>query len=329
VKKNAVHLILVCLVLSVWAGCDSTQGLDRDIDATPADSIPVANDSASLVPWSVLSGKLAHIGSARTFNNETPFDSLVIIDVASREVRTLIKGSTRLSDVTWSPDRRQIAVRFSPSAPDTGAYGIQIVDVATGAVVRRLEGAFSGRWSTDGRFAYIRIGSTDSLFIDGRFAASGQQMRALDWSKDGSYLLVTGFPPPARGYYPPIRIYKVTLPDTVMLDHIELPPFGQSFGSIRLSPDGHKLAYSTRDNGLDAKIWVADANGASPQLVATVHNLSGLDWSPDGSAVIFSHTSFADPSPTPFSYGVKLVRLSDRGMQHVLPGSSSGVAWTR
>jgi eukaryotic-like serine/threonine-protein kinase len=63
----------------------------------------------------------------------------------------------------------------------------------------------------------------------------------------------------------------------------------QNFGSIRISPDGHRVAVDVADPRIGTSdIWIYDASrGAPVRLTTDLTNESGPVWSPDGRQVLF------------------------------------------
>jgi Tol biopolymer transport system component len=68
------------------------------------------------------------------------------------------------------------------------------------------------------------------------------------------------------------------------------PPPNETIGALAWSPEKSKLAFKTQE-GLAGEIWVIPSSGGDPVKVTNLENAdlsSSIDWSPDGSRLVFS-----------------------------------------
>ena len=70
-------------------------------------------------------------------------------------------------------------------------------------------------------------------------------------------------------------------------EHIPVPP--RTYGGVRISPDGGRLAVDIRDQENDIWIWDLTAETLE-RLTTAVGEDEGAQWTPDGQSVIFTST---------------------------------------
>jgi TolB protein len=149
-------------------------------------------------------------------------------------------------------------------------------------------------WSPDGRrVAYFRV---DASFEDAQvFVADADGSRAVDvtvryrasasypaWSPDGSRIAFV------------LRAPSGSELVTIAPDGSDLRPVAGSktspSGAMSVpawSPDGEKLAFSMDDVAIRGGLFVIDARGGTPRLLAP--DSGGPAWSPDGSELAYTH----------------------------------------
>ena len=124
--------------------------------------------------------------------------------------------STPLAAPAWSLDGRYLAV------PEPGSPSIAIIRVADGVLMKTIEGGFGPAWSDDGKLAFFRRGTPDSVsWIDAHFsgprrladAPNASKGPAPFWSRDGVTLsFVRRGPLPPRAPVPGIPPAEATDP---------------------------------------------------------------------------------------------------------------------
>lgn len=196
-------------------------------------------------------------------------------------------------------------------SPDGGllAYVVQdgksstvyVQSAAAVAPIRLVEpppghGDSAPRWSPDGREIMFMRWSEDSRCEFQLVPASGGQPRAIgpcsdvsgevyDWLPDGSGLIAGLESRDGRqgggrlhildiktGAWRPLA-YAASSGDTDLDPHV--------------SPDGRWIAF--RRNISNADLWRVPVGGGTPErLTRLLGNILGLDWTPDGKAIVFS-----------------------------------------
>ena len=196
----------------------------------------------------------------------------------------------------WSPDGRYLAYRHTnchrPEDPPLRAN--VVISDPEGNVVAEFPGAgWDISWSPDSTRVAVWVNLIEGTI--GVFGLDGERQALLTvpremrsggdydpvWLPDGESLLVPDVVVPIDGSTP----YKFPLAD-------------RGLGSVTHSPDGSRVAYTTRKSFV-----VAEADGSNPQKVFGDFAASPL-WSPTGDRIAF--LSFAS---TPF--------MSDRQLRLV------------
>ena len=267
----------------IWVvGVDGT-GLRRLTDHPAEDTWPT---------WSPDGTRIA-FASTRA----DPGGDIYVMPAAGGDPVRLTDGSPADSEPAWSPDGRRLAfstTRFAPvDAP--GLRTVATVAVTGGAVTRFVPGpgdATEPAWSADG---------TRLAFTTTRDDPSGDVWVVRDGRPTP---VATG---PAAQHDPAWRgddpVWTGTDPDTATdvwsadatggdrRDHTARP--GLTENGPAYSPDGTRLAYSAEQPGGGARIVVADATGADPQVLAPPGTVAGdrdtdPTWSPTGAAIAFA-----------------------------------------
>lgn len=175
---------------------------------------------------------------------------------------------------------------------------------------------------TNGDFATLRVFGPDGRLaaLDCPAVACGDGWREMDLGPDPDEVSILKVDSAAA------EVYVVAFDGTVRRT-IDLSAVGDFYDFQRLawSPDGTRLALTTSD----AKIWLVDSDGRSPQLVygpsrregptssgkylSTV--IWGTTWSPDGSRLGFIEVRLSEPvdPKTPFLFRAISVLLPESG----------------
>ena len=194
------------------------------------------------------------------------------------------------SDAQISPDGKSVAYvrRSADVMTDKVRSSIWLIDLSTGEQ-RPLAAAtgdhFSPRWSRDGRrLAYVST------------AEGGSPQLYVRWMDTGQAVRITGMPetPQALAWSPDGRriAYLMSVPDE-----------GLKLGSAPSKPEGaqwaepleihDKVTYRADGSGYIKPgfdhIFIVDAAGGAPrQLTFGAYHDGAPEWTPDGSAILFS-----------------------------------------
>ncbi len=214
----------------------------------------------------------------------------------------------RVSDVRWVPGKLVLALNLvAVASPNASAALPKLelwnLDLETGALryVSDLEQAYRPFYSPNGaRFATLQYGSDGNAQgrltvadADGgnrrvalQFAASPAKLSydtQLTWLPDSSALLLAL--PDADslqpGQFNGTTLYRVAGSAQVIgrVDAYQ----------VAWSPDGGRLAFTriTSDDMVEGELYLADGDGRSAKLYATVKNGAFLSWSPDGTHFLY------------------------------------------
>lgn len=101
---------------------------------------------------------------ARVVDENFEMDHIHVFDLASRAERQVTKGKFTISDFSWSPNNREIAFTYRPTARTvddykTDVYVANVLDGSMRALVQRPGRDDTPRWSPDG--SQIAFESTD------------------------------------------------------------------------------------------------------------------------------------------------------------------------
>jgi Tol biopolymer transport system component len=184
-----------------------------------------------------------------------------------------------------SPDGRRAVVELSD--PDTQAHSVWILDLVRGSRSPFVPGPAQSHfpvWSPDGRtilFSSDR-GGPWSLFVksasgaggDEELFASSSNSLAIDWSRNGRFILY-------QTVHPSTRSDIWALP---------MAPRGQPFAvansarnerQAQLSPDGRWVAFASDESGRD-EIWVQAFPEAREKWPVSASGGSQPQWRRDG-----------------------------------------------
>ncbi len=152
-------------------------------------------------------------------------------------------------------------------------------------------------WSPDGRF----LSFDEIMYMEGRqpfayydfetgeYFAIDEPLGSYDWSPDGSQIAYDRLTYTATGEE---RIYireRVSGEETLISSGLDLGP-GYAFYPV-FSPDGSHLAFFANLSGPEAvenTLYVQELSGGEPRELGIFESAQNLQWSPDGTQLIFS-----------------------------------------
>ncbi len=166
---------------------------------------------------------------------------------------------------SWSPDRRRVAYTASTHDTPNAAWGLWVLDVATGQRQQITDGPenYEPDWRPDGSLlVFTNIGRTGGVPTSSEIAVI---------TPDGYY------------YRPLARVVST------------------SYGMVNptWSPDGQRIAFSLSSNEAGGELYVMNADGSNVHRVLAHPGWDDIDpeWSPDGRYLAFS-SGLVDPEAT-------------------------------
>ncbi|SDZ21356.1 component of the Tol biopolymer transport system [Micromonospora pattaloongensis] len=309
----------------VWVvGTDGT-GLRRLTDHPAEDTWPT---------WSPDGARIAYAST----RDDLAGDLWIVPSAGGAPVR-LTDGPAADGQPAWSPDGRRIAFttdRFAPgSAP--GLRTVATVAPTGGPVTRAVPGpgdATEPAWSADGaRLAFTTTRDDPAgdvqLLRDGRtvpVATGPLPQHEPAWR--GADLLWTDTDEDAS-----TDVWSADATGADRRDHTARPELSEHGPAF--SPDGTRLAYSAEQPDGGARIVVADATGANPQVLAPPGTAGGdrdtdPTWSPAGDAIAFSRQPADGDEPSRIvAASVADARLlAEVPMPAYLTGRDSEPSWS-
>ncbi|SCL54400.1 component of the Tol biopolymer transport system [Micromonospora eburnea] len=277
----------------IWVVGVDGAGLRRLTDHPAEDSWPT---------WSPDGTRIAFAST-----RDDPAGDLWVLPVAGGAPARLTDGPAADGQPAWSPDGRRLAfttTRFAPaSAPSLRT--VATVAATGGPVTRAVPGpgdAAEPAWSADGTqlaFTTTRDDPSGDVYVlrAGRIvpvATGTLPQHQPAWQ--GNDLLWT-----ATEVDGTTDVWSADATGGDRRDHTARP--GLSETGPAFSPDGLRLAYSAEQPGGGARIVVADATGANPQLFAPPGTVDGdrdtdPTWSPAGDAIAFSRQPSGGEAPS-------------------------------
>ncbi|SCF03185.1 WD40-like Beta Propeller Repeat [Micromonospora viridifaciens] len=238
----------------------------------------------------------------------------------------------------WSPDGRRIAfttTRFT-SAGEPSTRTVAVVAAAGGPVARAVPGpgdAAEPAWSADGALAFTttRDDPSGDVYVvrAGRVvpvATGPLPQHEPAWQ--GNDLLWTATEEDST-----TDVWSADATGGDRRDHTARP--GLSETGPAFSPDGSRLAYSAEQPDGGARIVIADATGANPQLLAPPGTVDGdrdtdPTWSPAGDAIAFTRQPSEGEAPSRIlAVSVADARLlAEVPMPAYLTGSDAEPSWS-
>ncbi len=291
---------------------------DRDADiyeidlATGAERAVVATPAEETAP-AVVNGQL--------YWTHTAIDmAVVVLPIAGGDARVVVPGAFLPS---WRPDGRAIGYAYGGFIGadwvlnwDGGIVAVDSAGSATSSpqpVISGFHEDFQPVWSPNGKWIayhshrsltpvplYAWPGATDDIWV--RRAGSTDEIRLTDygwevgspeWSPDGRQLLFTGWLRPDKGEghgtYAGIVAIDPVSGRAVSQRKIPLGPI-PSAEMASWSPNRKEIAIEGITKPGVHSIWIVrrDGSGARKVVEFPGQTYGGLDWLPDGSALVYS-----------------------------------------
>ena len=205
--------------------------------------------------------------------------------------------SSPLDEPAWSPDGQWIAfvsqgqifkMRFLGAAFDTTS-AIQLTSVGNN---------FSPAWTPDGRWiAYDRPLADSSgpggiwlMRSDGTWRRSLFGAAFPTWHPNNEIIL-GAVGTSSTSIWTRFLRYDVTRSVTLgILDAV----VGNDNRNPRYSPDGTKIAFSSKPSQGNGNIWVMNSNGSNLRQLTIEGSTTGLSWNPDGRKIAYVSYRFTD-----------------------------------
>ncbi|HEX6628783.1 MAG TPA: S9 family peptidase [Gemmatimonadaceae bacterium] len=297
---------------------------DTQIFIVPADGSapprPLTSGRSDRAPrWSPSGREIAFVRTPDPVDGKPKPSQVFLISMDGGEARALTDAPKGASSPVWSPDGRAIAFLSVPDTAksDTTKKSADTTKrhVSDVRVITRAQYRWNGAGYTDVS-AHAHIWTVPSSFTASGSLPTAKQITTgtFDegepvWSLDGSRLYFTS-DRHAEPYYETVgdELYSVPANGGTMTKVVSLD--GQ-IGSIALSPDGKRIAFTANENGKPLRfydqrdLYVADAApGSRPVNISANYdydveggltgdqhppragNGGGIIWSRDGQSVI-------------------------------------------
>jgi hypothetical protein len=248
-------------------------------------------------------------------------DSIVVVPVAGGDAKEVITGGEL---PMWNPDGSKIGYFFGGWRLADWALNLDAAEVTVDKYAQRTSNPsvivsgyhedFPPAWSPDGKWIafhshrspkpvpeYSSAGSSDDIYLRRADDVHAPEIRLTDfgwetgpayWSPDGQKLLFHSW---QRGGKPGIEKLFVLTMDTktggaLKTDVLPLGPEILSPAWSAWSPDGQEIAVEDDRGAGKRTLWIVRADGSHAQKLldyeGTTHG--GLDWTHDGTAIIFA-----------------------------------------
>ena len=209
----------------------------------------------------------------------------------------LVSGASNESDPAVAPDGVRLAYVVRDTANDQADIYLQ---PRPGVRAERLtDNPADDRlpaWSPDGgRLAFVRMGNGQcEILVRSLDAASEQRVARcanpneprVAWMLDGESLVVSEL---LEGSHGPSRLARLALATGAMTPITNAPAESIGDHSPAISPDGRSIAFIRHSTGGAADVFVVPTSGGAARRVTFDEaDLTGVDWTARGRALVFS-----------------------------------------
>ena len=199
-----------------------------------------------------------------------------------------------------SPDGGRIAFLWSRDGGSPPGIWVKEIAGEPPRPLTRVQGHHSSpAWSSDARrLAYLRVGTTATQVAIADIGAQterivaelsppnyGYDNRLLDWSPDGEWLVVSHAAKPDQ----PLALLLVSA--STGQSRLLTDPGPRISGDVepRFSPDGQTIAFVRMIHRSHQELFLVPAQGGTPQqLTSYGRQITGVDWTRDGRALVFA-----------------------------------------
>ena len=232
--------------------------------------------------WSPHGDEIFYVRRLRNAN----FETLGTIDTSGRI--TAIDSSAAVFCFDWSPDASGIVYSAQHTYFDTVRIYIA---PPTGAAPRLVSDSLPGNasavsWSVKNQIAF-EIARGSKVYL-GTIGADGSGYKILDtmkftyptidWSPDGNYLIYIDVKDTTVGAQ--IFLHDFNSDQKRQVTHYTSPT---SFVSIRFSPDGSKIGYST-----GRTLSIVQPDGSGQRQIASTSSPVEPSWSADATRLVYA-----------------------------------------
>jgi len=199
----------------------------------------------------------------------------------------------------FSPDGNQVAYVWNGGSDGMQHLYVKLIGAETSLQLTSGTGNdISPTWSPDGRsIAFLRVSPSEGgIYVVAAIGGAARKLftpvgkiewdrGALSWSADGNRLIF----PDGKSAKSPSAIYELNL-TSMEVKQITSPSrlIDGDFGAV-YSPDGSRIAFIRGTEGYVRDIYVMPASGGKPRrLTFDDRFVSGLTWTADGTAIVFS-----------------------------------------
>ncbi len=292
---------------------------DRDADIYEIDLATGAKRPVVATPWEETAPVVVN---GHLFWTQTAIDmSIVVLPIEGGDARAIVPGAFLPS---WRPDGKAVGFVYGGFVGADWVLnwdgGLVEVDSTTVSPTSAVQGIITGfhedfqpAWSPNGEWIayhshrsstpvplYAWPGASDDIWVrrsgsthEIRLTDYGWEVGSPEWSPDGRRLLFTGWLRPdkgeGRGTYAGIVTIDPASGRAVSHRKIPLGPI-PSAEMASWSPSGKEIAIESIPKPGVHSIWIArpDGSGARQVVEFPGQTYGGLDWLPDGSALVYS-----------------------------------------
>jgi Tol biopolymer transport system component len=281
------------LLMATACSASSASSASPKSSAGPPSTASAAPSPSSTGAGLPLSGRIL-------FSAGAPHaEDVHVVNVDGSGVQKLTTDPAAEFDPAWSPDGSMVAYRHQPGDDSTTEIWLMNADGSNPHALTENDVADWGPcWTPDGRVSWNSAVNASPGFHLWVSNADGSDQHSLGdvlveypaWSTDGSKVAFMAQEPGASGSNPDYNIFVMNADETDLQRLTDIP--GED-GWPAWSPDGTRIVFaSARDDtgtmlGPMLHLYVMNADGSDQHLLIDAFG-QFADWSPDGSAIIFS-----------------------------------------